>query len=240
MGTQCRVERRADIRREEERAMGEMVQYTTANGGTVSGYVARATGSSKHVVVLQEWWGLNPQIRGVCERFAAAGFNALAPDLYKGRVTADPDEANHLMSGLDWVGATAQDVRGAVQYLKGNGGKVAVMGFCMGGALTLIAGVKIPELDAGVCFYGIPPTEAADPKRITVPLQAHFANQDDWCTPQAVNALDATLKAAGANYELFRYEAQHGFFNEQRPEVYNAEASQQAWERMGRFLNAHL
>jgi len=220
--------------------MGETVQYTTPNGGHVSGYLAIAAGSTQHVVVLQEWWGLNDQIRGVCDRFAVAGFNALAPDLYQGRVTAEPDEANHLMNGLDWVGATAQDVRGAVQYLKTRGGRAAVMGFCMGGALTIIAGVKIPELDAGVCFYGIPPTEAADPKHITIPLQGHFANQDDWCTPQAVNALEATLTEAGVNHELFRYDAQHGFFNEQRPEVYDAEASTQAWERLRRFLNAHL
>ena len=220
--------------------MGETVQYTTPNGGNISGYLATATGSTKHVVVIQEWWGLNSQIRGVCDRFAAAGFNALAPDLYQGRVTTEPDEANHLMNGLDWVGATEQDVRGAAQYLKTRGGRVAVMGFCMGGALTIIAGVKIPELDAGVCFYGIPPTEAADPRHMKIPLQGHFANQDDWCTPQAVNALEATLKDARANYELFRYDAQHGFFNEQRPEVYNAEASQQAWTRMLGFLNKHL
>jgi carboxymethylenebutenolidase len=220
--------------------MGETVQYTTPNGGNVSGYLATATGSTKHVVVIQEWWGLNSQIRGVCDRFAAAGFNALAPDLYQGRVTTEPDEANHLMNGLDWVGATEQDVRATAQYLKTRGGRVAVMGFCMGGALTIIAGVKIPELDAGVCFYGIPPTEAADPRHMKIPLQGHFANQDDWCTPQAVNALEATLKDARANYELFRYDAQHGFFNEQRPEVYNAEASQQAWTRLLGFLNKHL
>ena len=220
--------------------MGETVQYTTPNGGNVSGYLATAAGSTKHVVVIQEWWGLNSQIRGVCDHFAAAGFNALAPDLYQGRVTTEPDEANHLMNGLDWVGATEQDVRGTAQYLKTRGGRVAVMGFCMGGALTIIAGVKIPELDAGVCFYGIPPTEAADPRHMKIPLQGHFANQDDWCTPQAVNALEATLKDARANYELFRYDAQHGFFNEQRPEVYNAEASQQAWTRLLGFLNKHL
>ena len=117
---------------------------------------------------------------------------------------------------------------------------VAIHGFCMGGALTIIAGVKIPELDAGVCFYGIPPTEAADPRHMKIPLQGHFANQDDWCTPPAVNALEVTLKEARANYELFRYDAQHGFFNEQRPEVYNAEASQQAWTRLLGFLNKHL
>jgi len=220
--------------------MGETVQYKTPNGGNVSGYLATAVGSTKHVVVIQEWWGLNDQIRGVCDRFAAAGFNALAPDLYKGRVTASPDEANHLMDGLDWVGATEQDVRGAVQYLKTLGGRAAVMGFFMGGALTIIAGVKIPELDAGVCFYGIPPTEAADPKHIKIPLQGHFANQDDWCTPQAVNTLEVTLKEAGVHHELFRYDAQHGFFNEQRADVHNAEASTQAWERMRSFLNAHL
>jgi carboxymethylenebutenolidase len=220
--------------------MGDMVQYPTPNGATVSGYLARATGSQKQVVVLQEWWGLNPQIRGVCDRFAAAGFNALAPDLYRGRVTTSPDEANHLMTGLDWSGATTQDVRGAVQYLKANGGKAAVMGFCMGGALTIIATVKIPELDAGVCFYGIPPQEVADPQQTRVPLQGHFANQDDWCTPAAVNALEATLKSAGVRHEVFRYEAQHGFFNEQRPDVYSANDSKLAWERMLGFLHTHL
>jgi len=208
--------------------------------GTVSGYLAQASGSAKYVVVIQEWWGLNEQIRGVCERFAAAGFNALAPDLYKGRVTSNPDEANHMMSGLDWVGATEQDVRGAVQYLKTRGGRTAVMGFCMGGALTIIAGVKIPDLDAAVCFYGIPPAEAADPKALRVPWQGHFANQDDWCTPAAVNALETTLKEAKVSHELFRYDAQHGFFNEQRPDIHDAAASQLAWERTLRFLNAHL
>jgi len=220
--------------------MGETIHFSTPNGGEVSGYLARAAGSTKHVIVIQEWWGLNKQICGVCDRFAAVGFNALAPDLYKGRVTEDPDEASHMMSGLDWMGATEQDVRGAVQYLKADGGKVAVMGFCMGGALTIIASVKIPELDAGVCFYGIPPTKAADPARIAVPLQCHFANQDDWCTPAAVDAFETTIKQAGVNHELFRYQAQHGFFNEQRPEVYDMDASNLAWERMLGFLNTHL
>ncbi len=220
--------------------MGETVNYTTPGGSQVAGYQTRAAGSSKNVVVIQEWWGLNDQIHGVCDRFAAAGFNALAPDLYKGRVTEDADEANHMMGGLDWVGATEQDVRGAVQYLEANGGTAAVMGFCMGGALTLIAAVKISEVDAGVCFYGIPPAAAADPSQITIPLQCHFANQDDWCTPDAVNGLEATLKAADVTHHLFRYDAQHGFFNEQRSDIYDAAASNLAWERMMGFLNSHL
>jgi carboxymethylenebutenolidase len=220
--------------------MGEMVQYTTPGSRKVSGYLAQAVNSTQHVVVLQEWWGLNEQIRGVCDRFAAVGFTALAPDLYDGRVTTDPDEANHLMTGLDWAGATTEDVYGAVQYLKADGGTVAVMGFCMGGALTVMAGVKIPDLDAAVCFYGIPPTEAADPRQMQVPFQGHFANQDDWCTPQAVNALETALKDTSVPHELFRYEAAHGFFNQERPEIYNAMASLHAWERMITFLKAHL
>src|SRR5262249_38667363 len=124
--------------------MGETVQYTTPNGGTVSGYLATASGSTKHVVVIPAWWGRNPQTRESCDRFAAAGLNVLAPDPSHGRVTTEPDEANPLMPGLDWVGATEQDVRGAAQYLKTRGGSVAVMGFCMGGALPIIAGVKVP------------------------------------------------------------------------------------------------
>lgn len=220
--------------------MGRMMQFTTPDGSEVSGYLAAAPDSTKNVVVLQEWWGLNDQIRGVCDRLAVAGFNALAPDLYNGRLTEDPDEASHLMTGLDWVGATEQDVRGAVQYLNENDGRTAVMGFCMGGALTIMAAVKIPELDVGVCFYGIPPAEAADPRQVRVPLQCHFASHDDWCTPDAVDVFEATLNETGMNHEVFRYDAQHGFFNEQRAEVYDAEASQQAWERMLTFLNAQL
>jgi carboxymethylenebutenolidase len=220
--------------------MGETVRYATPGGAQVSGYLATAQGSTRHVVVIQEWWGLNDQIRGVCDRFAAAGFNALAPDLYQGRVTTSPDEANHLMSGLDWAGAAEQDIRGAVQHLKSGGGRAAVMGFCMGGALTVLSAVKVPEMDAGVCFYGLPPSEAADLTRITAPLQSHFANRDDWCTPQAVNAFEATLKTAKVPHELFRYDAQHGFFNERRAEVYDAGASKQAWERMLGFLERHV
>ncbi len=221
--------------------MGETITYTTPNGQEVSGYLALASGgSTKSIVVIQEWWGLNEQICGVADRFAAAGYNALAPDLYKGRVTKDPDEANHMMSGLDWIGATEQDVRGAVQYLKENGGAAAVMGFCMGGALTILAAVTIPEMDVGVCFYGIPPEAAADARQISIPIQCHFANQDDWCTPVAVDSLEAKLKDARITHELYRYDAVHGFFNEQRADVYDADAAQQSWDRMLTFLQARL
>ena len=219
--------------------MGENVRFALPGGGEGSGYLANADGSGKSVVVIQEWWGLNDQIKGVADRFAAAGYTALAPDLYNGRVTGDADEANHLMEGLDWVGATDSELRGAVQHLKASRERCAIMGFCMGGALTILGAVKIPEVDAGVCYYGIPPAEQADPASIAVPLQCHFANEDDWCTPAAVEALESTLRAAGVTHEVYRYEAAHGFFNE-TADYHDASASARAWERTLGFLEKHL
>jgi len=189
--------------------------------------------------VIQEWWGLNDQICGIADRFARVGYNALAPDLYEGRVTQEPDEATHLMGGLDFPGATHQDLGGAVGHLKGLGGKVAVMGFCMGGALTIAAAVHLPQADAGVCYYGIPPKDFADPANVGIPLQCHFANQDDWCTPAAVDELQGVLTQAGAEFEIHRYDAAHAFCNE-RSEAYDVGAASLSWERMLPFLAAHL
>src|SRR5881275_2264664 len=163
--------------------MGSMIDFKRPDGSTCKGYLAEAGKGKPGIVVIQEWWGLNDQIKGVADRFAAAGYNALSPDLYKGRVTQRPDEANHMMSGLDFVGASYQDIAGAVRHLAGTSRKVGVMGYCMGGALTIAAAVHIPETAATVCFYGIPPKDFADPARIRVPFQGHFADQDDWCTP---------------------------------------------------------
>jgi carboxymethylenebutenolidase len=219
--------------------MGIMIEFARPDGGQTRGYLANAGNGRPGLVVIQEWWGLNDQICGVADRFARAGYNALAPDLYKGRLTAVPDEANHLMEGLDFPDATHQDLRGAAMYLTGTSGKVGVMGFCMGGALTIAALVHVPGLAAGVCFYGIPPREFADPAKIKVPFQGHFANQDDWCTPAAVDALESAMKAAGATPEIYRYDAAHAFFNE-RSAAYNLASANQAWERMAGFLEKRL
>jgi len=220
--------------------MGQKIEFARPDGGRTSGYYAEAGKGRPSVIVIQEWWGLNDQICGVADRFARAGYNALAPDLYKGRVTQQPDEANHLMDGLDFPGATHQDIRGAAQHLAAGGGKVAVMGFCMGGALTIAASVHVPEVSAGVCFYGIPPEQLASPADIGIPFQAHFANQDDWCTPAAADALEKAMKAAGRSPEVFRYDAAHGFFNERRGDVYDAACADQAWQRMMDFLGRNL
>src|SRR6266403_4014109 len=219
--------------------MGTMIELARPDGGKGKGYLATAGQGRPGVVVIQEWWGLNAQICGVADRFARAGYNALAPDLYKGRVTTESDEANHLMTGLDFAGATHQDLRGAAQHLKSQSGKVAVMGYCMGGALTIAAAVHVPEVAAGVCFYGIPPQEFAEPARIKAPFQGHFANQDDWCTPAAVDALESAMKAAGAAPEIYRYDAAHAFFNE-RSAAYDLASANQAWERTAAFLEKRL
>jgi len=220
--------------------MGQMINFSRPDGGSIRGYLAGAEPGRPGVVVIQEWWGLNDQICGVADRFARAGFTALAPDLFQGRVTQEPDEARHLMTGLDFPGATHQDIRGAVLHLEGLCGKVGVMGFCMGGALTVAAAVHVPEATAAVCFYGIPPKEFADPAKIKLPFQAHFASDDDWCTPQAVDDLERTMRAAGSAPEIFRYPAGHGFFNERRADVYDADCASQAWERMLAFWARNL
>jgi carboxymethylenebutenolidase len=219
--------------------MGSMIEFARPDGGHTRGYVATAGQGRPGVVVIQEWWGLNDQICGVADRFARAGCNALAPDLYQGRVTTSPDEANHLMEGLDFPGATHQDLRGAARHLKGQSGRVAVTGFCMGGALTIAALVHVQEFDAGVCFYGIPPKDFADPARIRVPLQGHFANKDDWCTPAAVDALERAFQAAGARAEIYRYDAAHAFMNE-RSAAYDVACANLAWDRMAAFLKAQI
>lgn len=212
--------------------MGKMIDFKRPDGSDCRGWLAMAGQERPGVVVIQEWWGLNEQICGIADRFAAAGYNALAPDLYQGRVTQDPDEASHMMNGLDFPGATHQDVRGAVDHLRAMGaGKVGVMGFCMGGALTIGAAVHVPGVAAAACYYGIPPREFADPAAIRIPFLAHFANRDDWCTPQAVDALESAMRAAGQHPDVFRYDAAHAFCNERRPEVYDARCAALAWER---------
>src|SRR3954462_6138528 len=148
-----------------------MIEFARPDGGRTKGYLATAGQGRPGIVVIQEWWDLNDQIRGVADRFARAGYNALAPDLYKGGLPAVPDEANHLMSGLDFPDATHQDLRGAAQHLKSGSGKVAVMGFCMGGALTIAAAVHVPEAAAAVPFYGIPPPAFGGRARSTSPCR---------------------------------------------------------------------
>ncbi len=223
--------------------MGTSIPFKRPDGKEAKGYLANAArGNAPCVVVIQEWWGLQEQIKGLCDRFAVAGFDALAPDLYNGVVVPyhDTEAANKEMTSLDFMDATTQTVRGAVQYLKRNGAKVGLTGFCMGGAVTIIGATKIPELTAGVAFYGIPPEQAAKPADVKIPLQGHFANKDDWCTPAVVDGFEKGLKAAGKDAEFFRYDAEHGFVNEQRMSAHDRECAEMAWSRATEFFSKHL
>jgi carboxymethylenebutenolidase len=143
------------------------------------------------------------------------------------------------MSSVNFVEVTEQTVRGAVQYLKRNGAKVGLTGFCMGGAVTIIGACRIPELAAGVAFYGIPPAEIAKPADIKIPLQGHFANKDDWCTPQLVDNFEKGLKQASKDVAFFRYDADHAFVNEQRASVYDRQQAETAWGRAVSFFEKH-
>jgi carboxymethylenebutenolidase len=228
--------------------MGQSITYQRPDGASVPAYLAQPDGAGPGVVVIQEWWGMNDQIRGVADRLAACGYAALVPDLYRGCSTVEAEEAHHLMSGLNFGEAAAQDVRGAVMHLKAQGSaRVGVTGFCMGGALTLLALASAPEADAGVVWYGYPPLEYVDAGKIRAPLIAHWATQDAAFAIAGVDALEAKLRAANVDYQGYRYLAQHAFANEtaQGPgripiTQYDAKWAELAWDRTLRFFGRTL
>jgi carboxymethylenebutenolidase len=161
------------------------------------------------------------------------------PDLYRGKVTVKAQEAQHLMSNLNFGDAAGQDVRGAVQYLKKNSRKVGVTGFCMGGALTLLAAVNVPDADAAATWYGYPPLEYVDASKIKMPLLGHFAMDDAFFSISGVDELERKLSAAGVRFEFHRYKAEHAFANETGPH-YSREAAELAFQRTVEFFTRTL
>jgi carboxymethylenebutenolidase len=232
----------ADLRHLEG-IMGTTVTFKQPDGKEASGYLAKAArANAPSVVVIQEWWGVQDQIKGICDRFAAAGYEALAPDLYAGTVVPyhDTDAANREMNSLNFIDATDQVARGAAQFLKITATNVGLTGFCLGGVVAVLGAARIPEFTAAVCFYGLPPADMVNLANIHIPLQGHFANQDDWCTPKLVNEFKFALKRAGKSADIFCYEAKHGFMNEQCVDTYDRRAAELAWERTISFWQRHL
>lgn len=223
---------------------GQMVEFPS-NGGTTSGYLATPEeGQGPGVVVIQEWWGLVSHVKDVCDRFAAEGYIALAPDLYHGETTKSPDEAGKLMMALR-IDEAEKDLRGAVQYLLDHqatkGDKIGTIGFCMGGALSLYAASKNPQVGACVVFYGIHPNVKPDLENLRAPVLGIYAEKDSFASPESVRELEAKLKDLGKSAEMHIYpNTGHAFFNDQRPEAYNAEAAQDAWQRTLKFFAEHL
>lgn len=226
--------------------MGEMIEFA-ANGGTVEGYLAAPGRSGPGVVVIQEWWGLVPHIKDVCERFAAEGFVALAPDLYQGASTTEPDGAGKLMMALN-IERAARDLTGAVDELQRrdevSGEGVGVVGYCMGGGLALYLATLRPDDVRGVApYYGVIPWEAAQPDyaRLQGAVQGHYADGDDFLPVDQVRALEKQLKDLGKDAEFHIYEGTgHAFFNDSRPDAYVEDAAREAWERTIAFFSKHL
>jgi carboxymethylenebutenolidase len=221
--------------------MTSRVTFTSKAGDETSGALALPAGEGKApaVVVLQEYWGVNDHIKSLVERFAAEGFVAIAPDIYRGAIARTAPEAQKLMQGLDW-GRALGDVAGAVEYARAHprsNGKVAVTGFCMGGALTLVAAMQIRGLAAAVPFYGVPP--AGEWSKIACPVQAHFAATDEWAKPSIALDIQQAVQQAGGAMELNVYDAEHAFMNDTRPEVYSPANAKLAWERAVTFLKQH-
>jgi carboxymethylenebutenolidase len=224
--------------------MGEMIEFPS-NGSADEGYLATPASGGPGVVVIQEWWGLVPHIKDVCDRFAAAGFVALAPDLYRGRHVSEPDEAGKEMMALE-LGRAAKDMSGAVDEVRrrSGGDAVGVVGFCMGGGLALVLATQRPDaVVACVPFYGVIPWPDAQPDYapMRAAVLAHIAARDDFFGPDAASELEEKLRALGKDVEFHVYDGvDHAFFNDTRPEVYSAEASALAWRRTIEFLHARL
>jgi carboxymethylenebutenolidase len=221
--------------------MGEEVVFAS-NGGTASGWLAAPAGEAwGGVVVIQEWWGLNDHVKQIADRFAGAGLAALAPDLYHGSVTRSPDEAGKLLMALD-IDRAERDLRGAVDQLaRIGGGAPAVVGFCMGGALGLFAACRAGDrVGACVVYYGGHPKVSYDFDGLTAPVLGHWAEDDDFANRNA-EYFERELSRRRHPFEFHRYpRTRHAFFNDTRPEVHDAAASELSWQRTLAFLRQRL
>ena len=215
--------------------MSERVKIRVKSG-EITGVLETPTAGANApgVVIIHEWWGVNEQIQITAKRWAEEGFVAIVPDLYHGKLAQNADEAGALMKALDFPNAV-QEIGATVEFLRTRcNGKVAVTGYCMGGALSFATAVNVRGLSAVVPFYGLPGD--LDWSKVDAPIQAHFAQHDDWAT---VAGAQKIKEAVNVPMELHVYDAQHAFCNEKRPEVYNADAAKQSWGRAVAFVRAH-
>lgn len=221
--------------------MGERMRFAS-DGGEAPGWLALPDGKpAGGVLVLQEWWGLNDHIEQVAERLAEAGFAALAPDLYHGTVTQSPDEAGKLLMALD-IARAERDLRGAAEHVAGIvGAPVGVVGFCMGGALSLFAACAAGDrIGACVVYYGGHPKVSFDWDGLRAPVLGHWAEDDAFANAYAERA-EQELSGRGHPFEFHRYPGtKHAFFNDTRPQVYDAAAAGLSWDRTLAFFRKHL
>ena len=221
---------------------GSMVKFPS-NGGTTDAYLATpASGKGPGVVVIQEWWGLVGHIKSVCDRFAAEGFTALAPDMYHGKTADEPDGAGKLFMALN-IGQAEKDLKGAAPYLAQHSStkKLGAVGFCMGGQLALFAATLNPSIGATVDFYGIHPNVKPDYAKLSGPVLGLFAEKDTFVTPATAKEVDAAIKKAGKQSEIHIYpNVDHAFFNDENKGAYNKAAADDAWRRTLAFFRTNL
>lgn len=210
-------------------------------GGATTAHVALPDGGSRAVVILiQEWWGINDHVRDLCARYAGEGYTAVAPDLYRGRVTRDPEEASRMMhelkleDGMATIGAALSEVRG--RY---DAERVGITGYCMGGTFALRAACELHDLAAAAPFYGDIPEDKIL-AQLTVPTLFFAGARDNWITPEKVNELKESAHRHNLPVEVVTYDADHAFFNDTRPDVYNPEAAADAWRRVLDFFDGLL
>jgi carboxymethylenebutenolidase len=225
--------------------MGELIAFAS-NGSSAQGYLATpASGTGPGVVVIQEWWGLVDHIKSVCDRFAEAGFFALAPDLYGGRSTTEPDEAGREMMALQ-MDQAAKDMGGAVDELirRTGSAKVGAIGFCMGGGLALVLACTRPDAVAAVVpCYGLIPWPDAQPdfSAMAAAVEMHVAENDEYFAPAAAIELRDRLVSLDKDAVVVVHPGtDHAFFNDDRPEVYNAAEAAKLWDEATAFLRRHL
>ncbi len=222
--------------------MGEHVTFPS-NGGTCAGYLA--DGGGPGVIVIQEWWGLVPHIIDVTDRFGDAGFTAIAPDLYHGESTTEPDGAGKLMMALNLEQA-AKDMSGAVDLLVERTGndRVGVVGYCMGGGLALVLATQRPDnIRAAAPYYGLIPWSTAQPdwSKLEAKVVGEYAEGDEFFTPEMAREFEAMLQGLGKDATIHVHEGcDHAFFNDARPEVYSAEHALEAWERTNQLFREEL
>jgi carboxymethylenebutenolidase len=217
-----------------------------ANGTTAPGYLAiPESGGGPATIVMQEWWGLDAHIRSVCDRFAAAGFLALAPDLFRGETTDQPSEAEQKMMALS-MDQAEKDMRGAVDYLAAHegfeGGGVGSAGFCLGGGLSVWAASANPKVKGTVTYYYVMPHGKPDFSKVEASILGHFGTADEFVPVDAAKALEQELRDAGVDARFEFYDgAGHAFFNDtNRLGTYDRDAAERSWERTTSFLREKL
>ncbi|MEJ7788749.1 MAG: dienelactone hydrolase family protein [Thermoleophilaceae bacterium] len=218
-----------------------------SNGGTAPGYLASPeSGSGPGTIVLQEWWGLEGHIKDVCDRFAAEGFFALAPDLYRGETTEQPDEAEQKMMAMS-MDQAEKDMRGAVDHLAAQDGYegegVGSVGFCLGGGLAIWAATLNPKVRAAVSYYYVMPHGKPDFSKIQAPVLGHFGTADDFVPVDDAKALEKEISEATdkpVDFEFYEGQA-HAFFNDtNRLGTYDKQSADRSWQRTVEFLRANL